>query len=227
LIQHGDLAINRQDMAPLSVTGSSTSDTQVENGNMVLDSDLVVSDPEFANLEGNFDWNTVDLDLTRLLDPFTQSNKTIQHTSSSYWNQSTSTDQTLQIQQTISSPKISTPMLSTYTIRSLIQRPKLKIETQRIANLMLATLKSYPRMMKRKTTLPPFIHPSLIDSDDMEPLNNCISLVHMISSGVRGSRKLLWKNVRLECERLLQEVFYCLTKDSSLQNADLQLVFKV
>ena len=32
----------------------------------------------------------------------------------------------------------------------------------------------------------------------MEPLNNCISLVHMISGGVRGSRKLFWKVVRLE-----------------------------
>jgi hypothetical protein len=30
--------------------------------------------------------------------------------------------------------------------------------------------------------------------------------VHMISSGVQGSRKLFWKNVRMECERLCEEV---------------------
>ncbi|KAI5360705.1 hypothetical protein Slin15195_G086210 [Septoria linicola] len=35
----------------------------------------------------------------------------------------------------------------------------------------------------------------------MEPLANCISLVHMIGSP-KGSRKLLWRNVRLECERM-------------------------
>ncbi|KAK5095426.1 hypothetical protein LTR70_003590 [Exophiala xenobiotica] len=39
----------------------------------------------------------------------------------------------------------------------------------------------------------------------MEPLNNCISLMHMLKSGVQGTRKLFWKNVRLECERLYGE----------------------
>ncbi|KAL1841425.1 hypothetical protein VTK73DRAFT_3484 [Phialemonium thermophilum] len=82
---------------------------------------------------------------------------------------------------------------------------------QRIAKLILHTLKSYPVMLLRHNTLPPFLHPSTIaiaasNADNaMEPLNNCMSLVHMISSGVRGSRKLFWKNVRLECERLCQE----------------------
>ena len=65
-------------------------------------------------------------------------------------------------------------------------------------------------MMLRHNTLPPFIHSSLLSRDvennDMEPLNNCISLMHMISSGVQGSRKLFWKNVRLECEHLYEEV---------------------
>lgn len=40
----------------------------------------------------------------------------------------------------------------------------------------------------------------------MESLINCISLVHMINSGVQGNRKLFWKNVRLECERMYAEV---------------------
>lgn len=65
-------------------------------------------------------------------------------------------------------------------------------------------------MMMRHNTLPPFIHPCLlslgIESTHMEPLTNCISLVHMISSDVHGSRKLFWKNVRMECERLVAEV---------------------
>ncbi|KAK0658097.1 hypothetical protein B0T16DRAFT_316695 [Cercophora newfieldiana] len=61
---------------------------------------------------------------------------------------------------------------------------------------------------------PPFVHPQLksrvhtgVDNDgdsedkQSEPLNNCISLLHMLHSGVSGSRKLFWRNARMECER--------------------------
>ncbi|KAK4125685.1 hypothetical protein N657DRAFT_568401 [Parathielavia appendiculata] len=66
-------------------------------------------------------------------------------------------------------------------------------------------------MMLRHTTLPPFIHPRLLFSpiadndDDLEPLHNCISLMHMLNSRVAGSRKLFWRNVRMECERFCAE----------------------
>ncbi|THX54515.1 hypothetical protein D6D06_05475 [Aureobasidium pullulans] len=39
----------------------------------------------------------------------------------------------------------------------------------------------------------------------MEPLANCLSLLHMIGGNLRGSRKLFWKNVSMECERLREE----------------------
>ncbi|KAK8038650.1 hypothetical protein PG993_007061 [Apiospora rasikravindrae] len=39
---------------------------------------------------------------------------------------------------------------------------------------------------------------------DMEPLHNCISLMQMLNTGLQGSRKLFWRNVRQECERLYQ-----------------------
>lgn len=65
-------------------------------------------------------------------------------------------------------------------------------------------------MMLRHNTLPPFIHPSVVSSDldnpNLEPLTNCIALVHMIGSGIQASRKLFWENVRMECERLCEEV---------------------
>lgn len=107
---------------------------------------------------------------------------------------------------------LSIPVMSMSTLRTLIQRPRMK--TGRVAQLTLHTLRSYPLMMLRDGTLPPFIHPLLASSEyeddkDVEPLTNCRSLVHMISSGVQGSRKLFWRNVRLECERLIHEV--CLT----------------
>lgn len=181
---------------------------------IILDSALVVSDPEFANLEGRYlDWGDADLDFADFLNQQTN-DETVQYP---LWESSSldrhsipSTDQTLQLQQAISSHNVSIPTPPTYTPRSLIQRPKMETGAQRITNLILHALKSYPRMMLRHNTLPPFIHSCVISSDvennHMEPLNNCISLVHVISSGVQGSRKLFWRNVRQECERLCEVV---------------------
>jgi hypothetical protein len=73
---------------------------------------------------------------------------------------------------------------------------------------MFYTLKSYPLML-RQNTLPPFIHPSYVsftgEGAAAEPLENCITLMHMMASGVQGSRKLFWRNVRQECERLCDQ----------------------
>ncbi|RAH69825.1 uncharacterized protein BO66DRAFT_375014 [Aspergillus aculeatinus CBS 121060] len=106
-------------------------------------------------------------------------------------------------------PSLWVPMAPAQNIRSLLQRPRLNVGAQRSANLILHTLRSYPQMMLRDSILPPFIHPHLIrldaKSEDMEPLTNCISLVHMTSGPVRGNRKLFWKNVHWECERLHAE----------------------
>ena len=182
------------------------------DGDTSLDSALFISDPELTNIGGEYlDWDNPDLDFADFLNPQTDG-EPVQYPSSrssSLVRHSTpSTGQTVQVLQAISSPKVSIPKLP--TLRSLILRPTMKTEAQRIANLTFHTLKSYPLMMLRHNTLPPFIHPSLISSDvedsQMEPLTNCISLVHMISSGFQGSRKLFWKNVRLECERWCEEV---------------------
>jgi hypothetical protein len=104
----------------------------------------------------------------------------------------------------------SIPPVPTEATRSLVLKSKSRPGSNRVVTLILHTLKSYPQMMLRDGTLPPYIHPHLVSSDfggnDMESLNNCISLVRMISNQVRGSRKLFWKSVRLECERMSTEV---------------------
>ncbi|KAF2786119.1 hypothetical protein K505DRAFT_368494 [Melanomma pulvis-pyrius CBS 109.77] len=80
---------------------------------------------------------------------------------------------------------------------------------QIIATLLKRIFRSYPMMMLRYNTLPPFIHPQWISSPGeknyLEPLTNCMSLVHMISAGVSGGSKLFWRNVRQECDRLCEE----------------------
>lgn len=200
------------------------------DGEKFLDSALVISDPEFANLgEGYLGWDGADINFADFLDS-QMSDQSVQYAlsgSSHVLRHSTpstvqypslgssdsirsSTPLSDQIQEAVSPPNISIPPVPTNTVRSLIQRPRMKTGEQRTANIILHILKSYPLMMLLHNTLPPFIHPRSIspnaEHNDMEPLTNCISLLHMISSGVQGNRKLFWKNVRLECERLYEEV---------------------
>ncbi|KAH7406726.1 hypothetical protein DE146DRAFT_753280 [Phaeosphaeria sp. MPI-PUGE-AT-0046c] len=70
--------------------------------------------------------------------------------------------------------------------------------------LMMRMLTSYPMMLRDPTSPPPFIHPLFLTSEErpLESLNTCVSLMQMLGSGIKGSKKLVWKNIRLECERL-------------------------
>ncbi|KAL6717690.1 hypothetical protein ACLMJK_005605 [Lecanora helva] len=112
-------------------------------------------------------------------------------------------------QQAVFSHDIPIPPSITLNVSALTQRPRAHSRLQRVASLILHNLKSYPLMIMRDNALPPFIHESFLSPDiedkNMEPLTNCISLLHMISRDSQSNRKLFWKNVRLECERLYQE----------------------
>ncbi|KAH8778951.1 hypothetical protein BGZ57DRAFT_761172 [Hyaloscypha finlandica] len=216
-IQHSDDAPAEQRKRAFSLQAASPSignRQEASNGSEIFsDSGVIVSEPEFTDIGGEYlGWNGPDVDFADLLNP--QANdQTVPYpssrSSSLVRHSKLSTDQAVQVQQATSSSNVSIPTTPTSTFRSFIQRPKMKTGTSRIANLILHTLKSYPLMMMRHNTLPPFLHPRVISSDvandEMEPLTNCLSLVHMISSGFHGSRKLFWKNVQMECERLREE----------------------
>ena len=218
-IRHSDDAPTEPKIAsPLEADSPSVEHHQeaIINGDTTPDIALVTSEPEFGNLGKEYlVWNDADVDFTGLLDPLTK-DQTVQYpllrSSSLLRHSDPSSDPTFQVQQSIPFPNISIPPIPIDNVRSLIRRPRVETGAQRIASLILNVLKSYPLMMLRHNTLPPFVHPHLISSNveetAMEPLTDCISLVHMISSEVKGSRKLFWKNVRLECERLCQEVSY-------------------
>ena len=181
------------------------------DGDIQLDTAFDISDPDFTDLGGeHFD---LDVDFVDFLNLETNDEGVQYHSSESSslaCHSMALTGQTNQIQRANGSPEVSIRAISTYTLRSFDQRPNLKTGAQRIVNLILHTLKSYPLMMLRDNTLPPFIHPHLISPDvennNMEPLTNCISLVHMLSSRILRSRKLFWKNVQMECERLCADV---------------------
>lgn len=216
--QHRSNGLTKQRaMAPSLIASYSSAEDGQEasnGGDITLDSAPVIPDPVFIDIGGNcLDWNDPQDDFSDFVD--LQSNvgtvqypTEIESSPAQHWIPST--NQTSHIQQDFFSPYISVPKQPTTTFRSLIRRPKLSTGAQRTANLILHTLKSYPLMMLDNGSLPPFIHPHLIfseaENNDMELLINCICLVRMISNGIQKSRKLFWKNVRMECEQICEEV---------------------
>ncbi|KAF2691753.1 hypothetical protein K458DRAFT_381593 [Lentithecium fluviatile CBS 122367] len=208
--QYSDNAPTEQQRTPPSVTNPPGVDMSQEpnnNSDIMLDTTLQMP---FTDLgEGYLDWNDPEVNFADFLNPQTVDESAQYPSPESSSMVCHSTPMTDHAGQEPPSFITMPPTISTYLRRSLILRPKMMTGAKRTANLILSTLKSYPQMMLHHNTFPPFIHPLLRSSaremDQMEPLSNCISLVHMIKSGVHGSRKLFWKNVRMECERLREE----------------------
>jgi len=96
--------------------------------------------------------------------------------------------------------------------RSLTPRPSATAIHQRTVGLIFSTFKSYPLMMLQQNTLPPFIHPGILQSaltdSQLEPLTTCINILQMLSKNLRGCRQVFWRNVRMECERWYADVRY-------------------
>jgi hypothetical protein len=82
-----------------------------------------------------------------------------------------------------------------------------------MATMMLAQMiASFPYMMMRKETFPPFIHPRCYDysrsSNELpEMLKDCMGLAHMFHSKKRESNKVFWRSVRMEQEKLYTQVY--------------------
>lgn len=222
---HIDAPTRRRRSTHLSATQSLHDQGRQEGSNdsdMILDSTITVQDLEFASPgTESLPWNDTGIDFNFLTSP--KNDMTFQYstpTTSPSWLDRQSAiqgDYSSQTQQYFISPLPSIPSAPSYSVRLLVRRPRRKVATERTANLILHILKSYPLMMLRHGSLPPFVHSGIVsssaDSDDMRALNNCISLVHMISAGVQGSRELFWKNVSLECERFCEEVGFMISRN--------------
>jgi hypothetical protein len=201
----------RMQPSPSSVLGNGNNFEErgsASDVDMINDSALGLPDLDFANLE----WDGAGIEFASVFDlqETTGSSFSPPGLSPSLLRSPSSTEQARPSKKWFSFQNSSIPRGPTLAVRSLIQRPTVQSGAQRITNLIFQNLKSYPLMLLRQNSLPPFIHPSLVSSDvendHMESLSNCISLVHMISSGVRGSRKLFWENVRRELEQVCEKV---------------------
>ncbi|ROV92918.1 hypothetical protein VSDG_06322 [Cytospora chrysosperma] len=218
----GDAQAGRQNMTPTSVLDRGAAAAvdsihqEASNGsnNLLFDGVLALPDQDLAQFGGDFlRWD--DADMAALPDFLNaqMNGPYLSPDSPGLFRQPVPS--AFQTQHGLATPESSIPVTPSIpnspssTVRSLVRRPNMQRGAQRIASLILHVLKSYPLTMLRHNTLPPFVHPCLlsldIESAHIEPLTNCISLVHMISADVRGSRNLFWKNVRMECERLAAE----------------------
>lgn len=69
-------------------------------------------------------------------------------------------------------------------------------------------LRSYPQMMLRRNTLPPFIHPLCSQQSDAinptfpEPLAICISIAHIFAARSKDSSNFLWRTIITELQRI-------------------------
>jgi hypothetical protein len=94
----------------------------------------------------------------------------------------------------------------------ILDRRSLDTPQAQMATMMLGQIiASFPHMMTRQDTFPPFIHPRCYDyssgSNDLpEILKDCMGLAHMFHTKTRESNKMFWRSVRIEQEKLYAQV---------------------
>ncbi len=95
---------------------------------------------------------------------------------------------------------------------SLFERRKFsEPELELTGDLALHILRSYPYMVANQDAVPPFIHPkyqylSESDTSRPSPLHAALKLSKTLLHGRRMNKSLIWGLIRIEQERLLNEV---------------------
>jgi hypothetical protein len=210
---HNNNNVRETSQATLTSVSRSRIDLNDDVGNETFPTDLDFDLIGFG--QGWNDWRQVNINGLELQHPDDQSTAPVTQDSISLlptdsWDPPLK--QQFQIGQMSSLIPSSVPMMPTYTLRSFFQLPATKGRAQTTTTLMLHILTSFSYMMQSHDSLPPFIHPYSLSvthahkNNSVEALTTCISLIQMLHSNVSGSRKLLWKNVRFECERMSEEV---------------------
>ncbi|PSN74876.1 hypothetical protein BS50DRAFT_512169 [Corynespora cassiicola Philippines] len=202
--------VQRHQSPPLPSNTLRTSSRLIASSGVEFPADTtLITEPIFdTSGEELFNWNTQSIDFQDFLDLGTSEGSLQLHSPSvSYLarNSVSSSAVSSEVQSVPAPYNEVIPSTPSYHVRSMFQRTRVNRGPQRVADLILHTLKSYPLMMQRYDALPPFVHPELLSSKSqnqgMEAMRNCRSLFYMLRGGIQGSRKLLWKNIQLECER--------------------------
>ncbi|KAI0433821.1 hypothetical protein F5Y09DRAFT_297620 [Xylaria sp. FL1042] len=98
-----------------------------------------------------------------------------------------------------------------FSLRLFQNRVRAEPHKAHAASLFRRMLGSYAFMLLRRETLPPFISPQTYDwaekqsNNPLEALVNCASLVQMFHARTPMNRGFIWRLIRLEQERLLEQ----------------------
>ncbi|KAJ9621115.1 hypothetical protein H2204_012009 [Knufia peltigerae] len=87
-------------------------------------------------------------------------------------------------------------------------------EAHRSADLVIQALRAFPVMMRRRETLPWFIHPhsnvlatkSTPPSDLPDAISTCMGIAQMLASSTPDTKPFLWRTIGAECNRLANEM---------------------
>lgn len=77
---------------------------------------------------------------------------------------------------------------------------------QHASRIVMQMLYSYPRMMLRRQTFPPFIHPHWHQEHLPEALGNCMSIARLFESRTPETVSFLWKTIIAEQTRFREKV---------------------
>ena len=105
------------------------------------------------------------------------------------------------------SAELSIPMTVSRQQNACVLKPYLLQDAvaQHSAKYIVQTLRAYPRMMLRKSTFPPFIHPHW-HGHLPAPLANCMSIAQMFSTRTADTSPFVWRTIMMEQQRLANEV---------------------
>ncbi|KIW20786.1 hypothetical protein PV08_01364 [Exophiala spinifera] len=85
-------------------------------------------------------------------------------------------------------------------------------EAQRSADLVIQALRAFPVMMRRRETLPWFIHPyssvsSLTGQSNLpDAISACMGIAQMLASSTPETKPFLWRTIGVEYTRLVNEM---------------------
>lgn len=100
--------------------------------------------------------------------------------------------------------------------KSLLPKSFGKCGSAMSADFLTRIVEAYPAMMLRPETFPPFIHPIWISKDGHrylpEALVNCMTISKMFVNRGEGNNKFLWRTIRMEQDRIWQEVHNTILK---------------
>jgi hypothetical protein len=164
-------------------------------------------------LQEPHDWNSMDFDISKPqpMDVYSLSNTTA-HDIYDTFLLGNSFNYTTSDTSFIMSTTIST--MPPHAMQRFTRTAAYKGPARVTATMMKRILTAYPMMLRNRGPPPPFIHASMATDDvtayhrPLESLANCESLMHLLGSGdgKDASKRLVWKNVSLECERVHVEV---------------------